>query len=128
MGLDISFDSVKRTELGYFRKVNFILTYFNVTDDYNCVDIEINQEDFAEFVADLKCELLQIDTRWQQYPDSVEIPPINPRFYSCEVPFGGNTCYDQFYWGDLQRVYDWSIKVLIDFDWDGHKLVLNCNW
>lgn len=128
MGLDISFDSVKRTEVGYFRKVNFILTYFNVTDNYNCVDIEVTREDLAEFVADLKCELLQLDTRRQQYPDSVEIPPINPRLYSCEVPFGGSTLYDKFYWGDLQRAYDWAINVLKEFDWDGHKLVLNCNW
>lgn len=128
MGLDVEFDSIKRTEVGSFRKNNFFLTYFGVTDDDNAVDIEISLETFGEFVADLKCEILQFKERSKQYAGCVEIPPINPRFYSCEVPFGGSTLYDEFYWGDLHRAYDWAIKVLRDFDWDGHKLVLNCNW
>lgn len=128
MGLDISFYSVKRNEVGYFRKVNFIMTYFDITDDENEVDVEITQEKFAEFVADLKCELLQFDSRKSQYPDSVEIQPINPKFYTRKVIFGGSTLYDEFYWGDMQSAYDWSNQLLKDFDWDGHKLVLNCWW
>ena len=128
MGLDISFYSVKRDKVGYFRKVNFFLTYFNVDEDKDCVDIILDREKFAEFVADLKCELLQYDSRKSQYPDSVEMPPVNTKFYTCEVCFGGSTLYDKFYWGDMQRVYDWAINILRDFDWDGHRLVLNCWW
>lgn len=128
MGLDISFYSVKRNEIGYFRKVNFIMTYFDITGDKDAVDVEITQKKFAEFVADLKCELLQFDSRKSQYPDSVEIQPINPKFYTCEVFFGGSTLYDEFYWGDMQRVYDWANQLLKDFDWDGYRLVLNCWW
>lgn len=128
MGLDISFYSVKSNKVGYFRKVNFILKYFDITVDKDAVDVEITQEKFAEFVADLKCELLQFDSRKSQYPDSVEMQPINPKFYTYEVFFGGSTLYDKFYWSDMQRVYDWANQLLKDFDWDGHKLILNCWW
>lgn len=126
MGLDISF--YKKTEVGYFRKVNFILTYFNVTDDDDCVDIEITREKFCEFVADLKCELLQYDTRKQQNADCDEMPPVNPKFNTCEVFFGGSTSYDSFYWADMQHVHDWAMNFLRDFDWDNERLFLNCWW
>ena len=35
MGLDVWFEKVTREELVNFRKVNFILTYFDVSDEQN---------------------------------------------------------------------------------------------
>lgn len=126
MGLDISFYSVKRDEVGYFRKVNFILTYFDV--DKDCVDIGIDREKFAEFVSDLSIELKYRESKIHELQDGGEMPPINPKFNTCEVFFGGSTSYDGFYWADMQRVYDWAFDTLNSFDWDGHRLVLNCWW
>lgn len=130
MGLDIDFYEVKRKPVGYFRKVNFILTYFDVEDEQNCEDIPISKEKFAEFVADLKCELtLYKERKPKDNPDDdAELEPINPKLRIKEVSFGGSTVYNPDYWEDVKDVYAWAKEQLESFDWENSKIVLNCWW
>ena len=130
MGLDIDFNEVKRKPVGYFRKVNFILTYFDVEDEQNCEDIPISKEKFAEFVADLKCELtLYKERKPKDNPDDdAELEPINPKLRTKEVCFGGSTAYNSDYWEDVKGVYAWAKEQLESFDWENSKMVLNCWW
>ena len=129
MGLDIFFYKVKKESVGYFRKVNFILTYFDVEDEQNCEDIPISKEKFAEFVADLKCELtLYNDRKSKDKPDDAELEPINPKLRTKEVCFGGRTAYYPYYWEDVKDVYTWAKEQLESFDWENCKIVLNCWW
>ena len=130
MGLDIDFYKVKRESVGYFRKVNFILTYFEVEGDQDCVDIFVSKEKFAEFVADLKCELtLYNERKPKDNPDEdAELEPINPKLRTKEVFFGGCTAYHPDYWEDVKEVYTWAKGQLESFDWENCKMVLNCWW
>lgn len=131
MGLDIEFYKVKQESVGYFRKVNFILTYFEVEDDQNCEDIIVSKDKFAEFVSDLKCELLLYEERKPKNdnPDAdAELEPINPKLRTKEVCFGGSTAYYPDYWEDVKYVYNWAKGQLESFDWDNYTMDLNCWW
>lgn len=130
MGLDIDFYKVKRESVGYFRKVNFILTYFEVEDEQNCEDIPVPKEKLSEFVADLKCELtLYKERKPKDNPDEVaELEPINPKLRTKKVFFGGCTAYYPDYWEEVKEVYTWAKGQLESFDWDNYKMILNCWW
>lgn len=131
MGLDIRFYKVKREKVGYFRKVNFILTYFDVDNDMDCKDISVTKEKLDEFVEDLKCELLSYEERKPENDDpssELELEPINPKLRTKEVFFGGSTAYYPEYWKDVKEVYAWAKGQLESFDWDNYTMVLNCWW
>lgn len=130
MGLDIDFYKVKKESVGYFRKVNFILTYFEVEGEQDCEDIPVSKEKLAEFVADLKCELtLYNERKPKDNPDEdAELEPINPKLRTKEVFFGGSTAYYPDYWEDAKWVYTWAKGQLESFDWDNYKMILNCWW
>lgn len=130
MGLDIGFYKVRKEFVGYFRKVNFILTYFEVEDEQDCEDIPVSKEKFAEFVADLKCELMLYNERKPKDDpnEDAELEPINSKLRTKEVFFGGSTAYYPDYWEEVKRVYTWAKEQLESFDWDNYKMVLNCWW
>jgi hypothetical protein len=130
MGLDIDFYKVKKESVGYFRKVNFILTYFEVESDQDCEDIPVSKDKLAEFVADLKCELMLYNERKpKDNPDEdAELEPINQKLRTKEVCFGGSTAYYPNYWEDVKEVYTWAKGQLESFDWDNYTMILNCNW
>lgn len=123
MGLDINFYAVKKTEIGSFRKVNFILTYFDIEEEDNAKDIVISKEQLGEFVAELRCELAQ-----QNNFPSCRDAPVNPKFRSKEVFYGGSTAYDERYWDDLADVYKWANGILNSFNWEECELVINAWW
>lgn len=123
MGLDITFYAVKKTEVGYFRKVNFILNYFGIEEDDNTKDIVISQEQLGEFVAELRCELAQHKNLTECFDE-----PINPKFRNKEVFFGGSTAYDPNYWMDVSEAYHWANGILNSFNWEECELVINAWW
>ena len=123
MGLDITFYAVKKTEVGSFRKVNFILTYFDIEEEDNAEDIVISKEQLGDFVAELRCELaLQSD-----FP-SCSDAPVNPRLRTKGVFYGGSTAYDERFWDDLAGVYKWAKGLLNSFDWENCSLAINAWW
>lgn len=130
MGLDIDFYKVKKESVGYFRKVNFILTYFEVESDQDCEDIPVSKDKLAEFVADLKRELMLYNERKPKNnpDDDAELEPINPKLRTKEVFFGGSTAYYPDYWEEVKEVYTWAKGQLESFDWDNYKMILNCWW
>ena len=130
MGLDIEFYKRSTESVGYFRKVNFILTYFDVEDEQNCEDIRISKEKFTEFVADLKCELTLYNERKPKNDpnENAELEPINPKLRTKEVCFGGSTAYHSDYWEDVKEVYAWAKEQLESFDWVNYTMILNCWW
>lgn len=128
MGLDVSFYKITKEEVGYFRKTNFFITYFGIHEDRNGWDVGVSKEFFADFVADLKCELVQYKDRKSKEPDREELAPINPRLANANVPFGGSTRYDDGYWEELKHAYDWGVTLLACFDWEHCFLKINCWW
>lgn len=129
MGLDINFYAVKAKEIGSFRKVNFLLTYFEVTDEENGKDLVITKDMLEEFVVELKCELEQFKKKHSLgIKEGIEIPPSNSKFRTKEVFFGGDIHYSSEYWDNLQRIYEWAKEQLEYIDWDNCTFVMNCWW
>ena len=127
MGLDINFyrqsklDSSYNEEIGYFRKVNFILTYFNVDEDLNCERVYITESQFKQFIADLDNEIY----RKFRYGYN---EPVNEKLKTKAVFFGGSLEYDEFYWNDMQYVCDWAHRAIKDIDWNKDNLYVVAWW
>ena len=105
MGLDIYFLKKKKEgdeELGYFRKVNFLVQFFEDRGYKieNCVPITITKED----VYSLKecCEQVLGDHSL-----------ANAYLPTCAGFFFGSTDYDEYYFSDVDRVLDFCNETLI---------------
>ena len=129
MGLDIVFnarsklDSRYKEDVGYFGKVNFILTYFDIDDDHNCSSIEISHDRLHSFVNDLYKELIM-----HHIENTIE--PVNQKLKTKIVFFGGNTKYDNSYWESLKSVYNWAkeLDAGSSFNWDKDNLEMFVSW
>ena len=126
MGLDINFykqskaDSRYETNVGYFRKVNFILNYFNV--DENLARVDIPKDKFERFIEDLKIE---IDRR--NFNPLVK-EPLNEKLRTKAVFFGGSLDYDDYYWHDIEYTYEWAREVVNDIDWEKDSFYVVAWW
>lgn len=127
MGLDINFykesklDPRYRENIGYFGKVNFILTYFNVSEDMNCEHVHITETQFKQFISDLDNEL------YRKFRHGGNIP-ANEKLKTKAIFFGGSIDYDKGYWYNVCKVRDWAQKVIKDIDWDKDELLIVAWW
>lgn len=134
MGLDITFykqsklDSRYHEEIGYFRKVNFILTYFNVEDNANCEDVYITKEQFEQFIVDLNTEIKNVS--FDSEDNLLGDPPIptNEKLKTKSVFFGGSTEYGECYWYNIRRVRNWAQEAIKKIDWDKDDLCIVAWW
>lgn len=147
MGLDIYFWTVKRgrsrnkdinrkseikkieknTEdviyVGDFRKVNFLMSFFNYTG--NCEYIEIRKEQVEELIQNCEDVLF-----WRGKTISEKLLETTPGF------FFGSTDYDEYYYQKVQNVLD-TFKPLINpgsdtnqkpLDWNERALYMLAWW
>ncbi len=106
MGLDIYFTRKKRSEIGYFRKVNFLVKFFEKKgfDIPNQTPWAISKEDAKELLS--KCEEVLLD-----HSKGSELLPTMSGF------FFGSTDYDDYYYKDVEAVRDYvKDKLLPEFD------------
>ena len=136
MGLDITFyrrsklDPRYEVEVGYFRKVNCILTYFGIGENDNCNFVVIPKEKFEQFRDDLKKELgshkgIHLPT---ELNDHTSIEPNNSSLKTKSVFLGGSIDYDGGYWNAIRSLYRFSIRVIREIDWDKDTLEVYCWW
>ena len=108
MGLDIFFRKTTSTEISYFRKVNFLVEYFEnilgVDEILNCQSYTISKQDIEELIA--RCQFVLLN------PELAEkLLPTRPGF------FFGNTEYNEYYLKDVKDVLDDMVNnVLPKFD------------
>lgn len=127
MGLDINFykesklDDRYHEEIGYFRKVNFILNYFNISEDMNCRKVYITKEQLEQFIGDLDSELY----RKCKYGYN---EPANEKLRTKHVFFGGSLDYDECYWNDIRYARDWANEAINDVDWDKDNVYIIAWW
>ena len=102
MGLDIWFTKRKSTELGYFRKVNFLVKFFESIglDVKNQESLEITKEDVKELLQ--YCEDVLKD-----HSLAKELLPTMEGF------FFGNTEYDEDYFYNVEEVRDFVKYTLL---------------
>ena len=106
MGLDIFLTKKKRSEIGYFRKVNFLVKFFEKKgfDVPNQTPLVIKREDAEELLS--KCEEVLLD-----HSKGPELLPTMSGF------FFGSTDYDDYYYDDVEAVRDYvKDKLLPEFD------------
>lgn len=106
MGLDIFLTKKKRTNIGYFRKVNFLVKFFEDKgfDVPNQTPLAIMREDAEELLS--KCEEVLKD-----HSKGPELLPTMSGF------FFGSTDYNDYYYDDVEAVRDYvKDKLLPEFD------------
>ena len=120
MGLDIYFykrdkDNYKHlTELGYFRKVNFLVNYFNLE---NCVDHICTRDEMETLLS--KCNSV-LEKKTESISDKT-LPTTSGFFF-------GSTDYDDWYYKDIQSVKDTITKALNDWDEYKEELIFHAWW
>ena len=104
MGLDINF--IKTKKIGYFRKVNFLVRFFE-DRGYNINNmtlISIDREDAEELLT--RCSIVLKD---HSKADKL-LPTIDGFFF-------GNTEYNEGYFKDVAEVKDYiQLTLLKEFD------------
>jgi len=101
-----------RKEIGYFRKVNFLMDFFNY--EGNCEYKEIPLECFNELKE--RCEKVLAD-----HSLADELLPTQSGF------FFGSTDYDEWYFKNVEAVRDFCQKVLNETEPD-EVIEMYCWW
>ena len=156
MGLDIDFCKVKqkRKELSYFRKVNFLVKFFNDKiiecgsgPVVNRLDIPITKEWCEELLEKCNNVVDKYNELKASYtPDtndnnitlfeSQEANDLFTKFASETLPtmagfFYGSTDYDEWYLGDVKDVIEHlKNNIIPEFDEldDNECIVFNADW
>ena len=106
MGLDVFITKKRRSKIGYFRKVNFLVKFFEKKgfDVSNQTPLVIKKEDAEELLY--RCEEVLLDRS-----KGPELLPTMSGF------FFGSTDYDNYYYDDVEAVRDYvKDKLLPEFD------------
>lgn len=102
MGLDIWFCKRKESQLGYFRKVNFLVAYFADLgfDVENQTPLTITKAD-AEILLDRCKQVLSDNSKAEEL-----LPTMSGFFF-------GSTEYDEYYFEDVEEVANFVENELI---------------
>lgn len=100
-------------EVAYFRKVNFLLPFFEYCED--CSRLEIDDYKIDELLV--KCKQVLEDHSLAE-----TLLPIQCGF------FFGNTEYNDWYFDEVKEVYDKFSEIAEDFNSDEDMLVMVCWW
>ena len=140
-GTEAPDDKFAPEEVGYFRKVNFLMEFFAY--DGNCEYKEITREQLEELqdkclvISSMKPSRVELykpdkETPWDKarvvnvYSDKdkqrcAEILPTCPGF------FFGSTDYGEWYFADVKEVLTWVTGVLKDLE-DDEVVLMYCWW
>ena len=121
MGLDISFiktaqdasEEDKGTEVAYFRKVNFLVRFFNYQDD--CSFMEVSEKKLRKLV-DYCDKVLNDHSLAEEY-----LPTQGGFFF-------GSTDYDESYFYSVGCVREKMLEILKNTDWDKEDIYFYCWW
>lgn len=92
-----------REEIAYFRKVNFLMAFFNY--EGNCEYVEIDREQVEELID--RCNQVLLHKSLAK-----ELLPTTSGF------FFGSTDYDEYYFDSVRDVLNTFNLILDDTDWD----------
>ena len=117
MGLSIYVGKYKKNgefkELLFFKKVNFLLPFFDYTENYE--DIEINKQQVEDLV----------DTCKQVLKEKSKAKTLLP---NTEGFFFGSTEYDEMYFDNVKLVLQRFQHLLKTFNFEKDKLIMSCSW
>ena len=105
-------------DIGYFRKVNFLVSFFGYEE--NCEDKEITIEEVTDLLERCR-EILKHNSKAK----AQALLPTQSGF------FFGSTDYDKWYFGDVKEVRDWCKGIIAsvkDHPTEDYILLMNCWW
>lgn len=114
-------------EIAYFRKVNFLLPFFNYQQ--NCSDVII-EKCLVENLVNLCNDILKLYHKHKSGEfDKFELI----KFVSEHLPtksgfFFGSTEYDENYFKNVESVRDKFSNILDTFDWENETIFMRCSW
>lgn len=103
MGLDIFIDKVKSTNIAYFRKINFLIDYFENYAKYeieNLKYVDIDEESVIELIN--RCQQVLKD-----HSLAKDLLPIKEGFYF------ESTEYDKYYFEDVEEVLNTMTNIIL---------------
>lgn len=105
----------ERTKVGYFRKVNALVAWFenHAGEVENCVERPVTRAEL---------EVLQRDLDSLTPANCREVFPVTDGF------FFGSQDYNEWYWRDVEDVKAWVSRTLETFDFERRTLVLWAWW
>lgn len=104
-----------RVEVAYFRKVNFLLPFFNYYD--NCSYKKISMLDVEELLR--RCRLV-LDAKDDEVSERL-LPTQDGCFF-------GGTEYGEYYYSDVLEVLDTFTHILDETDWHTEIIEMYCWW
>ena len=102
-----------RKEVAYFRKVNFLMAYFNY--EGNCEYKPIGKEEIEELIDRCKKVL-------DNHELADELLPTTSGF------FFGSTDYNEWYFNDVESVRTTFEDMLENVDWETEVVEMYCWW
>ena len=102
-----------RKEIAYFRKVNFLMSFFQYED--NCEYVEITKEQVSDLVE-------RTTKVWNDHSLAEELLPTQSGF------FYGSTEYSDYYFEDVKDVRDTFQEILDNTDWENEIVEIYCWW
>lgn len=100
-------------EVGYFRKVNFIVSFFEYDD--NCSYMPVVKAKFDELLD--ACN----DVLDNNGDAESTLPTLGGFFF-------GSIDYDEWYFKNVSRVRDWCAGLIANTDWENEEILLWCWW
>ena len=106
------------TEIGYFRKVNFLMEFFHY--EGNCEDKEISLDEVKELAE--RCTKVLMHKGEEDEYHAKHLLPTQEGF------FFGSTEYNDYYYQDVKEVGEWATKVVEETDAEKDIIVMYCWW
>lgn len=106
-------------DVGYMRKHNHLLPYFNYADD--CSDKFVSKTEVEAFIDDAKTVLSHRGEEDAQEVADDLIPTESGFFF-------GSTEYDDYYYACLEEDIRIFEEILEDFDFNNDILIMHCWW
>lgn len=105
-------------EVGYFRKVNFLLPFFGYEE--NCEDKEVFLSEFKTLVE--RCEKVLEHKGEDEHRYAKELLPTSAGF------FFGSTEYGDYYYDDVKEVKEWASGIIADTNEEDDIIIMYCWW
>ena len=123
-------------EIGYFRKVNFLVSFFNYEENCELKEITYEEVKWLKTACETVLDAYTDSEGWRNredadaydYEDEPWEDVADSYLPTQEGFFFGSTDYDEYYISDVREVKEWCEKVLADTNKEEDVLIMDCWW
>ena len=123
-------------EIGYFRKVNFLVSFFNYEENCSLQEITYEEVKWLKTACETVLGAYKESEEWRNredasdydYEDEPWEDVADSYLPTQEGFFFGSTDYNEYYISDVREVKEWCEKVLADTNKEEDVLIMDCWW